>query len=890
MTYIAPGHSADSDPYHRTVAEEIELVRTNRGTGLILSGRGLKHFPSEICSLTWLEQLDITKNSIPSLPKEVSALKNLDALYAESNRITSLPDEIVEMGSLRYVTLDSNLIESLPTGMNALQQLTTFRIAGNRITTLPADLSEMTYRCLSGLSTNPIDDSLRVIIDAGPPAVIAYLQSLASGEEQYEAKVVFIGEGEVGKSSLLASLLGTQFIEGRSTTHGIEIATLMLPHPTVAEQNIRLNCWDFGGQEVYRITHQFFYSRRSLYLVVWNTRQGHEANDVEGWLTRLRLRIGDDARILIVATHADERRAEIDFETIRRSNPDVLSGHYEIDSKTKRGVSELRLAISKEAALLPQMGSALSAHWARVREELAGLSVAYVAYGRYLEICSAHGLGGAEATALSALLHDLGVIIHYADDDGLRDLVVLQPEWLTKAIGYVLEDERTRSQGGVLEHERLRDIWGSSSGLNYPYELYPYFLRLMEKFDVSYRLSEQDASLIGQLVPHIRPTLTDSHRTMGRSSDGANSRTLALRCKMKEEAPGLIAWVTVRNHRFSTGRHWRRGVELLYQQYQSYALIELVDSRTVELTVSGPSPDFFFNILRDGLEDLLSRRWPGLEFDFLLPCRESENCSGYFPMRTVLRHREKERERIDCPECLVSHSVTELLTGFAPPEPSDLALLQDIRRGQIELRGDVLRLESYAAQAADQTRALLRAASTEITDCPRLFTLSAREARFGRLKDRQVLTLWCEARGQEHSVAGDPYLIDDWRAWVRKISPYLTLATKILALFVPLATTGISDIVSTSDADLINRHLEAVKDVLGEVQLEATQHIETGPTGGLRLRAADSVALRGFREMLFSIDPARHFGGLRRVTTPEGDMLWVCDEHALAYDPGLPTL
>ena len=35
-----------------------------------------------------------------------------------------------------------------------------------------------------------------------------------------------------------------------------------------------LRTWDFGGQEVYRITHQFFFTKRALYMVVWSAREG----------------------------------------------------------------------------------------------------------------------------------------------------------------------------------------------------------------------------------------------------------------------------------------------------------------------------------------------------------------------------------------------------------------------------------------------------------------------------------------------------------------------------------------------------------------------------------------------------------------------------------------
>ena len=146
-------------------------------------------------------------------------------------------------------------------------------------------------------------------------------------------------------------------------------------------------------------------------------------------------------------------------------------------------------------------------------------------------------------------MHDLGQIVYYSDDESLRDFVVLNPEWLTKAISYVLEDEPTRQADGLLDHARLAQIWEDRpGGPAYPARYHPYFLRLMEKFDVSYRLEDDPyRSLIAQLVPHGRPTLPWDTRT----APSGRIRRLTLVCQLSEPAPGLVAWLTVRHHRAS---------------------------------------------------------------------------------------------------------------------------------------------------------------------------------------------------------------------------------------------------------------------------------------------------------------------------------------------------
>jgi hypothetical protein len=60
--------------------------------------------------------------------------------------------------------------------------------------------------------------------------------------------------------------------------------------------------------------------------------------------------------------------------------------------------------------------------------------------------------------------------------------------------------------------------------------------------------------------------------------------------------------------------------------------------------------------------------------------------------------------------------------------------------------------------------------------------------------------------------------------------------------------------------------------------------------GGAELGRAEGAGLRAFRELLLELDSAREFAGLRRALSPMGEYLWVCPEHYVEYDPGLPTL
>jgi hypothetical protein len=75
-----------------------------------------------------------------------------------------------------------------------------------------------------------------------------------------EGKLILVGRGEVGKTSLVKRLVANDFDGDESKTQGIKITSWFLTHDA---HTFRLNIWDFGGQEIMHATHQFFLTERS---------------------------------------------------------------------------------------------------------------------------------------------------------------------------------------------------------------------------------------------------------------------------------------------------------------------------------------------------------------------------------------------------------------------------------------------------------------------------------------------------------------------------------------------------------------------------------------------------------------------------------------------------
>jgi internalin A len=622
-------------------------------------------------------------------------------------------------------------------------------------------------------------------------------------------------------------------------------------------------------------------------------------------LRRIQLRVGRDARTMLVATHCAERRPELDYPHLEQAFPGMLTGSFDVDSSTGAGFATLREAIGEQAARLPQMGQLISPRWVRAREEiLAHAEVEpQIRYEQFADICERHGVTGPEIATLAELMHDLGLVIYYGNDEGLRDIVVLNPEWLTRAISYVLEDESTRQAGGVLDHARLKDIWQDRDDeLAYPPRYHPYFLRLMEKFDISYRLEGDELhSLVAQLVPHERPVLPWQSST----HPPAGIRTLTLVCRLSEPVPGLIPWLTVRHHRASTGLYWRRGVFLRHPiaAYASEALLELRHNGELAVNVRAPSPDLYFNVLRDSIEDLITRRWPGLTYRLFIPCpwkaASGSPCPGQFPLDGLLRVREGGlTTTVVCMECAQVHEISVLLTGFAVPDLPLAAELQQMHDQLTDIKSSITGVQSQAAEIAETVRRVQRVVSAEVTDCPRLFTLAepraagSRRARF--YEHHYKLTLWCEHPGYWHPWAPASYELDTPKEWFAQIRPYATLVFKTLQLVVPLAGSIAIASLPQSQLETAQAHLEVMTTLVTDLPSEEAQDVGENDLGEMdatgQLTTAEGQGLRALRVILLEHDHLRSFGGMRRVQAPSGDFLWVCTDHYSEYDPGLPIV
>jgi hypothetical protein len=97
------------------------------------------------------------------------------------------------------------------------------------------------------------------------------------------------------------------------STVGVDIGDWTYEKRTKSQNSfgpVVFRTWDFGGQQEYYTTHQYFLSRRSLYLVLWRIADGEKGiNEIQQWLINIQAR-APNSPVIIVGTHHDVSAAQ----------------------------------------------------------------------------------------------------------------------------------------------------------------------------------------------------------------------------------------------------------------------------------------------------------------------------------------------------------------------------------------------------------------------------------------------------------------------------------------------------------------------------------------------------------------------------------------------------
>jgi small GTP-binding protein len=755
------------------------------------------------------------------------------------------------------------------------------------------------------LDGNPLESPPPEVVEQGTEAILAYLRGqLKEEKRQWVSKLLVVGEGGVGKTSLLRSLRGEGFVEGLETTHGIGVEKLRVSHPSEAGVTMELNTWDFGGQQIYHATHQFFLTNRSLFLLVWDARHGWEAGKLYQWLDRIQAR-APESPVMLVAAHIDERDADLPLDDLRKKYPQI-EGHYKVSNKTGSGVKQLRERLGQVAAELPLMGEEWPGSWLDAANEIRAITEQHISPKRLFEVMGRHEVKGKGADVLAQWLHELGDILYFREDHELNDTVILDPVWVTEAISDVLESEEVIAEEGILTRVHRDELWQANDE-----HIREHFLRLMERFDLSYRtLENREVSLVVERLPLDPPAYEGKWDEI---RDRQGCKEISMKFELSSLPAGIPTWFIARSHRFTTHTHWRMGALFRHSKEERHLALVQADAHEgiVRLTVRGPLPHNFFVLLRDGLELTLAR-FPGLRMQRTIPCpgHGGPRCPHEFDLRHLENFVEKDIPVIMCLETGENVQVSELLFGLHVATVGDLEeLIRDLeakveafrRESRDEHEKQRLLLEEIGQNIALMQRGFTSLFNSmqklEESHCPNVFAVVPKEGKRwleNIVGQKMVLQLYCQAPGAWHpTVEGGEYEIKQPAGWLSSMGPYIVKLAKVIKYAGPVAGAAaslyagpIGALMGKGIGDKLGKQVKLMEELAKKIKDDkGLTAMDVGEGVGRREgpERIEGAALRALRKLLDEVDPAHHWGGLKKILTPEGHYLWLCEYHAAEY-------
>lgn len=460
-------------------------------------------FPIEITRLNNLQTLNLSSNNIRKLPNEISLLKNLQKLHLYYTKIDELPKEISQLNDLNFLNLDGTPIRKLPKEISQLKNLRTLSLDGTQLSELPREILDLTnLRTLYIKDTNlPIPPEITERVHEPQVILNYYFENVVAKDRALnEIKMLLLGEGTVGKTALVNRLIFDKY-ETTEKTEGIDIHKW----PVEIKKNcdVQINVWDFAGQEITHATHQFFLTKRSLYLLVLASRQDEKANRLEEWLKVIQ-NLGGASPVIIVCNKSDEHQMNLDERALREKYPNIRE-IIKVSCKKGTNIKKLKQKILTEIREMPHVFDPFSKKWFAVKQRLENLDENYIPFDNYLKICDEEEvIEDIDRETLIKFLHDLGVVLNFLDDPRVNETSVLKPEWITGGVYKILTSELLDDKQGVLTLEMVGKILDNR---RYPKHKHRFIVQMMEKFERCFPLVQDKIFLVPDLLPKSEPDL-----------------------------------------------------------------------------------------------------------------------------------------------------------------------------------------------------------------------------------------------------------------------------------------------------------------------------------------------------------------------------------------------
>ena len=400
-------------------------------------------------ALPQLVHVDVSDCALSTiqLPKGFIQLKDI---YLQGNSLI----EVILKGKYPQVRLldiaNNDKLQTIPENLIQFPKLENVFVKGSPILLGEENLSET-----NGNAWNKIR---------------GYLAEFAKGSKpNYRAKMIIVGNGRVGKTSMAKRLKGLPFNDKEEYTHGISLGELTNKElEEIRFDDFSMKVWDFGGQEIFYATHQFFMTNTAIYVLAWTNYEnvkvhihrmetegkavmsGEKWRKEQNWLENIRT-YAKSAPILMIQTHCDK------IEHRLTPNSSFSEAPYEVTScnfsaEKDIGLLDLKQLLSSKLSELPYFGKEYPVTYDNAIEEIETekAETPFISSIRFNIICDEAGIDAENRADFLSYLNETGIVVHYPTNEQLKDKIFIDPVWLTSSV-YALLNKKLESKDGKMD-------------------------------------------------------------------------------------------------------------------------------------------------------------------------------------------------------------------------------------------------------------------------------------------------------------------------------------------------------------------------------------------------------------------------------------------------------
>ena len=668
-----------------------------RWKALDLSHCGLNSLPDELWELEDLRVLVLgnvyttragDRNTFATVPLGIGQLTNLQSLDLHNTPIRELPDSIGQLTNLQSLDLSYTQIRALPDSIGQLKNLKKLNLAGCHLQEIPYSIVKLGLPFVTNIefAENCINLS-RVTLDEGDISLFEQprdvIEAYYKGKQSQirECKVIFLGDGAVGKTSLIERIVHDTFNPDAMPTEGIDVIKWFMSvqttqwETTVDDAPFTVRFLDFGGQEIMHSAHRCFLTGHTVYVVVCASRDDTEIDSIAArWLESVR-DFAPGCPVILALNKADlNPNVSVNERDLQARNP-ALKGVLKTSAKAKKadskfGVNRLITAIQNE---IPDAVSAyrMNADMLEVKQELEDMGDPYISSKRYQEICASHHITDSDLQYnLLGYFRDLGVAYYYESesvDTRLESVRVLNPEWLTNGIYRLIL--RTEESGFLRHKEIKKTLRASYAGdihqeITYTPEETEYILHVMRYFEISLSIRdrqgrEKGVEMIPLKLPKTQPQVQEDGGGASFADEFPKADALHLRWEGTYLPNNLIHRLLIRKFpELDTRRVWRTGGRFHQRGGDCEAMAEMDDNALDVYVIGEQDRRPYLDTFRVEILDILQKL--NLTPTELICCT-ADGKTGYIPYEDVLQQYKDGIEKMYIPVIKQYRHPAELL-------------------------------------------------------------------------------------------------------------------------------------------------------------------------------------------------------------------------------------